>query len=321
MEGSIAYVAISDVNADDGYRRAMPLSEPLPDLAALDVFVTTVQMGSLSRAASVHGISQPAASNRIRGLERRLGVQVLTRSPGGSSPTAAGSLIAGWAQDVLNAARELSAGVDALRASHTGHLEVAASYTVAEYLLPLWLERFRRRNPAEAIRLDVVNSSLVLACVTAGRADVGFIESPCDTRGLRTLDVGRDRLVVVVPPGHAWARCKTLRLEQLASTPLVLRENGSGTREALTEVLAANGYEPPLPALEFGSTAAIKAAVLNGSGPAVLSDLAVRTEVQDGFLVEVPVRDTVIERRLRAVWRSSAALTPAASALLQQIAS
>lgn len=107
----------------------------------------------------------------------------------------------------------------------------------------------------------------------------------------------------------------------MAATPLVLRELGSGTREALAAVLRDRGVDGPIAALELGSTASVKAALRNGSDPAVLSHLTVRNEVTSGELVEVRVADVVIERELRAVWRIGTPLAPAADRLLAQLAS
>jgi len=98
----------------------VPLPATFPDLGALDLFCTVADLGSLSRAAEAHGIAQPSASSRIRNLERRLGVRLLTRSPTGSVPTADGLLVAEWAATVMSAARSLQGGVDAIRSRRGG---------------------------------------------------------------------------------------------------------------------------------------------------------------------------------------------------------
>jgi len=127
----------------------MPLAPTTPELAALDLFVSVVELGSLSKAAAAHGIAQPSASSRVRYLEQQVGLTLLERTPSGSTPTAAGSLVAGWAEQVLRAASELNAGVDALKARRSGRLRIAASFTIAEYLLPPWLETFLRHRPTD----------------------------------------------------------------------------------------------------------------------------------------------------------------------------
>lgn len=294
----------------------MPLPPTFPDLTSLDLFASVAALGSVSQAATAHGITQPSASARIKALERQLGVTLLDRGPTGSVPTPAGHLVAGWVENVLRAAEELGAGVEALRARSGGRLRVVASYTVAEYLLPGWLDRFHRDHPEHPIELEVANSTGVLDRVRSGRTDLGFVESPGDPPGLGVAVVAEDDLVAVVRPGHPWTRRPSVDAERLASTALVLREAGSGTRERLEEALAAAGLGPPIAALELGSTAAVKAAVVSGGSPAVLSRLAVEP---DPRLRVVPVDGIDLHRRLRAVWRTDQPRSQAATELLRQL--
>lgn len=296
----------------------MPLPRRAPELAALDLFVTVVQVGSLSRAAALHRISQPSASARIRSLERRLGVSLLERTPSGSIPTPEGSLVAEWGIEVLEQAERLVAGVEALRARQGGRLRIAASYTVAEYLLPRWLAQLRARRPDMSPELQVANSDQVVALVLSGRADLGFVETPEPPPGLAHRAVADDDLVLVVHPDHPWSRRRRpVEARTLARTPLIVREHGSGTRQALDAAMRTAGLTPVPPLLELGSTAAVKAAIEGGIAPAVLSRLAVGGDVEDGNLRVVPVRGLDLHRRLRAAWAPNRPQPQAAVALLR----
>lgn len=297
----------------------MPLGHQTPELAALDLFVSVVELGSLSKAAAVHQIAQPSASSRIRSLERRVGLTLLERTPTGSAPTPAGNLLAGWAESVLQSASELNAGVDALKARKAGRLRVAASLTIAEYLLPPWLEKFLRNRPSESIKLEVANSAVVLERLTKHEADIGFVESPVATPHMSEQVVAYDRLVLVVNPRHAWTRRPSITVEELAATPLVLRERGSGTRDALEAALVELGHELPGSALELGSTAAVRAAVSSGQSPTVVSERAVAADIAAGSLVEVAVEKLVVARRLRALWLADRSLAPLAHDLLASL--
>ncbi|GAB0107856.1 LysR family transcriptional regulator [Nocardia sp. JMUB6875] len=281
----------------------MPLSPRVPDLAALDLLLSVIELGSLGRAAKAHGISQPSASSRIRYLEQLVGVPVLERTTLGSRPTAAGALIAEWARDVVDAAERLDAGIDSLRAQRDSRLRVAASQTVAEYLFPKWLIGLRARMPETSIALESGNSAEVAKAVLEGRAGIGFVESPRLPGGLESHVVASDRLVVVVAAGHPWARRREVAAAELASTPLIYREPGSGTRNSFERAMSADmpGWEPNV-ALELSSTTAIKTAVAEGVAPAVLSSLAVATELAEGTLVSPTVVGLNLDRQLRAVW-------------------
>ncbi|WP_426594624.1 LysR family transcriptional regulator [Cellulomonas sp. McL0617] len=274
----------------------------VPDLDSLELLIRVASTGSLGQAALAHGISQPAVSARIKGMERLVGFPLVTRSARGSTLTTQGSLLADWARDVLAAAEALEAGIGSLRHDRQGRLRVAASLTVAEQLLPLWLVRLAAAHPETAVSLSALNSADVAAGVLDGSADLGFVEGPHLPGGLDAQTVARDRLVVVVAPGHPWARLRRpLAPETLAATRLVQREPTSGTRTALETALQP--WAPlAVPLLELANTSALRSAVAAGAGPAVLSELAVADDVTAGRMVRVPVRDLDLTRSLRAVW-------------------
>ena len=298
----------------------MVLPATFPDLTSLDLFVTTVRLGSVSRAADAHSLSQPAASARIRGLEKKLGVALLIRGPGGSRPTDIGALVAEWAGAVIEAGERLEAGVAALRAGRPDRLRLAASFTIAEYLLPGWTVAWQREHTEIALELQIANSAEVIERLREERADLGFIESGARAEGLVARTVSRDELVVAVVPSHPWARVdEPLTAAALASTPLVTRERGSGTREVLADALHAHGLVPAGPAIEVGSTTAVKAAILSGAGPGVLSRLALADELRDGRLVAVSVPGLDLRRELRAVWLASRPLGPMAATLVAEL--
>lgn len=287
-----------------------------PDLASLELFLLVAEHGSVGKAAAKHGISQASASRRLDTLERELGVPLLVRSTAGSRLTPQGQVVADWARATLTAAGDLMAGVAALRRRRAASLRVAASMTVAEYLMPGWLMALRRVEPELEVSLRVANSESVGEMVRADQVDVGFIESPSVPADLAVRRVAGDRLVVVVAPGHPWARRrKPASPAELAGTRLVVREPGSGTRTALERVLGPDRMAEPL--LELSSNAAVKVAVESGIAPAVLSILAVAADVRDGRLREVLVEGLRLNRPLRAVWQRRRRLTDSAGALVR----
>ncbi|WP_030017462.1 LysR family transcriptional regulator [Streptomyces monomycini] len=280
----------------------VPLAHRVPDLGALELLLAVARLGSLGRAARERGISQPAASSRLRSMEQQLGVALVERSPRGSRLTDAGALVTDWARQVVEAAEAFDAGAQALRGRRDSRLRVAASMTIAEYLLPGWLIALRTQRPDTAVSLLAGNSAAVAERLLAGEADLGFVEGLDVPAGLDGAVIGHDRLVVVAAPAHPWARRRTeLTAAELAATPLILRERGSGTRQVLDAALAGHGGLAA-PLLELASTTAVKAAAVSGAGPSVLSELAVGEELAARRLVEVPVLGTRFSRDLRAVW-------------------
>jgi molybdate transport repressor ModE-like protein len=285
----------------------MSLSAHVPDLSSLELLLAVARTGSLAAAGRELGFTQQAASSRIRATERLVGVRLVERGPRGSTLTSSGALLADWAARVVGAAEELDAAMAALRGARDTQLDLVASLTVAEYLLPRWLAQLRvELGPGIAVNLVVRNTEQVAAAVLAGEAALGFIEGPDLPAGLSAVTVAHDELVLVVLPEHRWAtRRRGVTPEELARTALVIREHGSGTRIVLDRALAAAAPQltRAAPALELSATTAIRHAVLAGAGPAVLSDLAVRDDLASGRLVRVRLTGGLdLRRQLRGIW-------------------
>jgi DNA-binding transcriptional LysR family regulator len=328
---------------------AVTMSETVHDLSSLRALREVSRQGSIAAAAAVLGVSQQALSARMRTLERTMSITVLARTPTGSHLTEQGRLVVGWADDVLDAADRLEAGLRSIRSGVSHRLAIAASQTIAEHLVPHWLVELRSLEqggpgtagpgatgpgpadsgpagagtagayPPTVVELTVANSTVVIELVRDGKAGLGFIETPHLPADLVTAQLREDEMLVVAAPAHPWARRHgPLPLAEVAATPLVMREAGSGTRDTLTDHLAAQ--HPPLLAriaMELGTSAAVRSAIAAGVGPGVLSRLAVRDDLVLGRLVAVEVDGPPLTRRLTAIWRPDHnPLVPEAARLL-----
>ena len=328
------------------------MNETVHDLGALRALREVGRQGSIAAAAAVLGVSQQAISARMRTLERAMGVTLLARTPAGSHLTEQGRLIVGWADDVLDAADRLEAGLRSIRSGVSHRLSIAASQTIAEHLVPHWLVELRAIEQAAAgqagtgqagtgpagtgqagtgqepgsrptvVELTVANSTGVIELVRDVKVRLGFIETPHLPTDLVTAHLRDDEMLVVTAPGHPWARRRSpLSLAEVAATPLVMREAGSGTRDTLTDHLAAQ--HPPLTpriAMELGTSAAVRSAIAAGVGPGVLSRLAVRDDLVLGRLVAVEVTGPPLTRQLTVVWRHDLDPLPPEGARLLAVA-
>ena len=285
----------------------MPLPPWMADLATLDLLVSVAELGSVGRAAEAHLVSQPSASARLGRLERQFGVELLVRTHRGTTLTPAGEAVVTWAHGVIDAAGALADGVASLRAGQQARLRVAASLTIAEFLLPGWLLTLRRRHPDLDISASVTNSAEVCATVRAGRVDVGFVESPDVPQDLSRQKISDDRLALVVAARYPLAARAGggLRARDLLDQPLLVREVGSGTRTTFLLALRnALGATPTLPhATDLGSTSTILATVRAGGGVGVVSARATAGAVHSGELVELRVDDLDLRRELHALWQ------------------
>lgn len=288
-----------------------PLSTHMPQFGGFEVFLAIARTGSLGAAAREFGLTQQAVSARLASIEAQTGVTLVVRTPRGSQLTPAGIVVAEWADRLLDVAHYVDAGLATLRSEKRKRVKVAASLTVAEQLMPRWLVSLQVTTSrygaiAPEVIMTATNSDQAIAAVRDGTADLGFIETPHAPTALRSRVVARDELVVVVPADHKWARRqRALSAAELSKTPLVTRETGSGTRDSLTAALCralgdANRQAPPV--LVLSSAAAVRAAVVAGAGPAVMSRLAVTDDLAIGRLHAVAVPELDLRRQLRAIW-------------------
>lgn len=286
------------------------------DLGDLRTLVLVAESGSIGQAAARLGHAQPTISRRMAALERRLQVTLLDRSKQGSSLSPAGQVVVDWAATLLASADDFSRSVALLREGQGDRLRVAVSMTIAEHHALRWAGELRERAPGATVSFLVHNSTQVADLVESGDADLGFVESPTVRSSLRRRRVGWDDLVVAVTPGHPWARRKEpLTPAVLAAAPLLVREQGSGTRETLDHALRRHGLEVE-PAVEMASNTALKSAALAGLGAAVLSGLALTAELDAGTLVPVDVAEVSLRRPLTCVWRGDASLSASAADLM-----
>lgn len=271
----------------------------LPDLDALRLLVGVARTGSIGSAAREAGISQQAASQRLRTVEAELGLPLLQRAPTGTTLTPTGRVVVGWSESLLARAEEVEAALQTLRSERSAALRVHASMTTAEHVVPRWLVRLRRERAVTATMV-AANTGAVLDAVRRGEADLGVTEGSGDLRGLARRVVGGDRLVLVAAPDDAWAtRSGALTAAVVSRRPLTAREPGSGTRQVAEDAFRAAGHALAEPEVELTTNAAVLAAVRAGSPPALVSDLTV-TGAED--LVVLPVRGVALARDFTAVW-------------------
>ncbi len=271
-------------------------------------------------------MTQQSASARLRAVERSLGLSLFHRAPSGTRPTLEGEVVASWADDVLAAVGRFHTATRTLRGESTARLSVAASQTVAARLLPLWLVALRSRQldagrTPTAVQLLSGNSAEAEGVVRDGRADLAFIESSEIPSDLGSATVDRDELVLVVAPGHPWTRHGPLPFDDAAAEPLVAREQGSGTRRAWEdEVRRRTHREAAEPAVVLPTTAAVRSAVANGLGAAVMSRLEAADDIRLGRLRAVRTTGDPVVRPITALWRGGARDIPVAGRELVEVA-
>jgi DNA-binding transcriptional LysR family regulator len=288
------------------------------DLRRLEVFAKVAELGSFSRAAEALYLTQPTVSEHVRALEDELGVQLLDRLGRGATPTRAGQLLLGYARRMLGLAREAQQALDQFQGRMSGELVIGGSTIPGEYVLPALLGAFKAKYPEISVSLLIGDSRQVGEWVEQGRVEVAVIGAPPASRALTARALMPDELVIVVPAGHAWTTRKTVSLDELRREPMVVRERGSGSRQAIEHVLSEANLSLAAFRIvgEMGSTQAIKQAVRAGVGIALISRRAVEDECRAGLVACVKVKDLKVARSFHLVTHKDRTRSPLAQAFV-----
>lgn len=284
------------------------------DVSAMRLFLGVVELGSVSKAATRHGLAQPSATAKLQKLERQLGVQLLERGPSGSVATAAGMRLAPACADLVAAAVDLVTSGEELR-DERRRLTIAATRHVADHFLPTWIGAWATAD----VLIDLVESDTrtVAHAVRAGEATLGFTEGPAAPLGLRSELVASEDIVAVVGRAHAWfGRRRAVPAAQLATTPLVVGRPGSGTLDVIEHAMASHGLSVHGDRVETAGSAAARLAAINGTGLAFLPRCRVAGDLRAGLLRAVVVERISIVQPVRIVWRGVRPSERAAQRLL-----
>jgi DNA-binding transcriptional LysR family regulator len=259
-------------------------------LRQLEVFLAVARTGSVSRAGQELALSQSATSSSLADLERQFDVQLFDRMGKRLRLSTRGAAIRAQAEAVLEQARDLERGFESRAIAH--RLRVGATLTIGNYVAVPLVARFMRDNPAIGLTLEVANTAEIARQVANFELDVGLVEGEVDHPDLETTRWRDDQLVVFCGARHPLARKRALTDADLLAASWIVRERGSGTRQAFDR--AMRGLLPQLKvALTLGQTEAIKRAVEAGLGLGCVSRIALEDAFDRGTLepCRVPHRD------------------------------
>ena len=266
------------------------------NLRQLEVFAAIAHTGSARAAAGRVARSQSAASSALAELESVLAVELFDRVGRRLVLNENGRALLPAVTALLEQASELE---DLFSGEHAAPLRIAASLTIGEYLLPTLLAQWKSAHPHSRVRMLIGNTSEVIASIVANDADVGFIEGSQTHPDLRVMSWLSDDLVIVTAPGHQLAG-NVVSMRQLSEASWILRELGSGTRQATDDWLLGHLGTINV-AFELDSTEAIKRLAMAGTGLACLSRHTVAESLALGTLLELRTRLPVARRRLAIV--------------------
>ncbi len=282
------------------------------NLHRLRLFLAVARLGSYTAAARELSIAQPAISHQVKALEDDLGAALFNRHGRGIELTVAGRALVETCTDVFHRLDEGVRTLAELSAGARGGVDLAADTTSGIYVVPAALGQFHRLHPGIDVTLHVENRNGVLRRITDRTCDLAVMADPPGRIGLEVAPFRFDRLVAIASPDH-WLRAeRSISLARLAEERFLSREAGSGTRAATERLFARAGLGLD-PAMELGSTGAIKQAVAAGLGVSIVSRWAIDLELQVGRLVVLDVAGLPIERQWSIVNLHARRLTAAAA--------
>jgi DNA-binding transcriptional LysR family regulator len=257
------------------------------NLEHLRTLVSIVEQGSFSAAAREKRISQPAVTKQVQRMEAELGLVLVTRGPRQQiALTQAGERVLAFARETLDCYELLERDLAMLKTVGQGTLSLAASTIPGEYVLPALLAAFRAEYPQVEIQMTISDTAEVATRLLADEVDVGVIGSTIRRPGLCLERFVGDEVVLAIPRDHAFAARQTVTVEELLEQPLILREDGSGTRRSVEAALdrAGVGLNEGKVLMTLGSTQAIVQAVVQGLGLGFVSARAAAQAEADGHL-------------------------------------
>ncbi|RKZ45962.1 MAG: LysR family transcriptional regulator [Candidatus Parabeggiatoa sp. nov. 3] len=275
----------------------------MPD-RRLQVFHTVARLLSFTRAAEALHTTQPAVTFQIRQLEEYFNTRLFDRTHNRIALTEVGKQVYEYAEKIFEHYVQMENTVKEMTGEISGVLMIGASTTIAEYLLPVLLGDFKMKYPDVHIRLSVSNTEEIVSMLENNTIDLGMVEAPVNNKNLVVELCRLDQLVAIIPPNHPLATHKAVSVNELVTYPYISREEGSGTRDVITEYFNQAGLsvEELNIVMELGSSEAIKGAVAADMGVSVLSHAAIHKDLQLGLLKKISL-EPPLERPFSFVYQ------------------
>jgi molybdate transport repressor ModE-like protein len=269
----------------------------------LKIFCTVAETGSFTRAARIVHLSQPAVSLQIQSLEELYETKLFDKTEGKISLTPAGQILYEKAKGILEQFTEIEKEINRLTGMMKGAVNLGASTTLGNYILPYIITEFKKIHPKIKVKMLVGNTARVEDLLASGFINFGIVEGNVSKKNISAEKVMSDQLMLVAHPRHPLTRKKSVSIIDLTNEPFILREEGSGTRQKIEEFLKYHGVSVRALhiGLVLGSTESVKTAVETGSGIAMVSKWSVKKELEDGRLKIIRLKEGGISRTISLI--------------------
>ena len=280
------------------------------DFDQLETFLEVARHTSFSRAAEKRFRTQPAISSQIRALEEEIGARLFDRSGGRVALTAAGKAFQKYADDAIEARRNIIGAMAEMERIPRGEIIVGANEATCLHILPEVFAEFKKLYPDVGVQISRLERAKILESVIDNGVDFGVVSTPVDDKRLTIVNIHRDELVLIAAPDHPLACRKAASMADLAGFPLLLPRAGR-TRDAIENLFHERELKPHI-SMELDSSELLKRFVAAGLGVGFIAGSNVVEDVKAGVLRAISVADASIRRELALVFRKDKALSRAA---------
>jgi DNA-binding transcriptional LysR family regulator len=266
------------------------------NLNQLKIFYLAAKRGSLSAAAEALYITQPAVTKGIQRLQEHYEIKLFNRFGKKMALTDAGEVLYGIAESIFELENQAEESLRDFQQRKRGFIRILSSESFGSYYLPFIVNRFSKENPRIRISVNLLPTEQIVEKTATLANDLGFISYPVPHKKLFMREVLEDSYQIIVPAGHPLASKSVIEPEDLAGQSLIVHEKGSAPRKSTEEFLRRHNITIPIP-LELSNNEAIKTAVEEGLGIAVITRRVVSKEIEMGTLRAIPLSDPAMKRK------------------------
>jgi len=288
------------------------------NLNQLKLFYLAIKRKTLSNAAAELNITQPAVTKGIQRLQEYYEIKFVERPGKKLELTKAGAALYEIADKIFTLEKLAEETINSFRTEEGGLLRIHASESFGGYYLPALINHFKALNPAIRVKVDILPTDKIVETTIGLQNEIGFISYPVEHEKLRLAEVLKEKLIIIVSPRHRLAPMTELRPRDLEGQAMIMHEHGSALQGAAEKFLARDNV-PISSYLEFSNNEAIKRAVAEGDGIALISEKVADEEIKAGKLKAIPVYGPPITRTFYMIQNKDKFISGPLSDLVEMI--